>query len=50
MMNSHEFLENKIKNNETITLDEKTLGELLSYIVMDIQNFNERLKTCEHML
>lgn len=50
MMNSNDFLENKIKNNETITLDEKGLGELLTYIVMDVQSFNKRLKLCEHML
>lgn len=50
MMNSNEFLENKITNDETITLDEKGLSELLSYIVSDIHNFNERLKVCEHML
>ena len=50
MMNSFEFLENKVDNNETVTLNAETLAELLTYIVNDITTFNERLKTCEHML
>ena len=45
MMNSTEFLENKITNDETITV-----AELLTYIVNDITDINERLKVCEHML
>lgn len=45
MMNSTEFLENKIKNNETMTVD-----ELLTYIVNEVIDLNERLKVCEHML
>ena len=45
MMNSTDFLENKITNNETMTAD-----ELLTYIVNDIAELNERLKVCEHML
>ena len=45
MMNSTEFLENKITNDETMTV-----GELLTYIVNDISDLNERLKVCEHML
>lgn len=45
MMNSTEFLENKIKNNETMTVD-----ELLTYIINDITELNDRLKVCEHML
>lgn len=45
MMNSTEFLENKITNDETMTV-----AELLTYIVNDIRELNERLKTCEHML
>ena len=45
MMNSTDFLENKITNNETMTVD-----ELLTYIVNEIIDLNERLKTCEHML
>lgn len=45
MMNSAEFLENKITNNETLTV-----AELLTYIVNDITDLNERLKVCEHML
>lgn len=44
-MNSTEFLENKIKNDETLTVD-----ELLTYIVNEIISFDERLKLCEHML
>ena len=44
-MNSTEFLENKIKNNESMTVD-----ELLTYIVNNIAELNERLKVCEHML
>lgn len=44
-MNSTEFLENKIKNDETVTV-----AELLTYIVNDITELNERLKVCEHML
>lgn len=45
MMNSTEFLENKITNDETMTV-----AELLTYIVNDITELNERLKVCEHML
>ena len=45
MMNSTDFLENKITNDETMTV-----GELLTYIVNDISDLNERLKVCEHML
>lgn len=45
MMNSTEFLENKITNDETMTV-----AELLTYIVNDIADLNERLKVCEHML
>lgn len=45
VMNSTDFLENKIKNDETMTVD-----ELLTYIVNDITELNERLKVCEHML
>lgn len=45
MMNSTEFLENKITNDETMSV-----AELLTYIVNDITALNERLKTCEHML
>ena len=45
MMNSTDFLENKITNDETMTVD-----ELLTYIVNDIADLNERLKVCEHML
>lgn len=45
MMNSTEFLENKITSNETMTV-----AELLTYIVNDITELNERLKVCEHML
>lgn len=44
-MNSTEFLENKITNNETMTV-----AELLTYIINDIAELNERLKVCEHML
>ena len=44
-MNSTEFLENKITNNEAMTV-----AELLTYIVNDITDLNERLKVCEHML
>ena len=44
-MNSTEFLENKITNDETMTV-----AELLTYIVNDITDLNERLKVCEHML
>ena len=51
-MNSTEFLENKMTNNETVTA-----AELLTYIVNDITDIvnnltelNERLKVCEHML
>ena len=44
-MNSTEFLENKIKNDETMTAD-----ELLAYIVNNIIELNERLEVCEHML
>ena len=49
-MNSFEFLENKISGNEFVTLDGRDLAELLTYIVNDITTFDERLKTCEHML
>lgn len=45
MMNSAEFLLNKIENDEVITS-----AELLAYIVNDIADLNERLKVCEHML
>ena len=45
MMNSTEFLENKITNDETMTV-----AELLTCIVNDITELNERLKVCEHML
>ena len=45
MMNSTDFLENKITNDETVTV-----AELLTYIVNDIADLNERLKVCEHML
>ena len=45
MMNSTDFLENKITNDETMTVD-----ELLTYIVNEIVDLNERLKVCEHML
>ena len=45
MMNSTEFLENKITNNESMTV-----AELLTCIVNDITGLNERLKVCEHML
>ena len=45
MMNSTEFLENKIANEETMTVD-----ELLTYIVNYITELNERLEVCEHML
>lgn len=45
MMNSTEFLENKITSDETMTV-----AELLTYIVNDITELNERLKVCEHML
>ena len=45
MMNSTEFLENKITNDETMTV-----AELLTYIVNDITELNKRLKVCEHML
>lgn len=44
-MNSTDFLENKIGNNETMTV-----AELLTCIVNDITDLNERLKVCEHML
>ena len=44
-MNSTEFLENKITNNESMTV-----AELLTCIVNDITELNERLKVCEHML
>ena len=50
MMNSADFLENKIDGNEFVTLDGKDLDELLTYIVNDITSLNERLKLCEHML
>ena len=50
MMNSYEFLENKIDGNEFVTLNGKELAELLTYIINDIEKFDERLKTCEHML
>ena len=45
MMNSTDFLENKITSDETMTV-----AELLTYIVNDISDLNERLKLCEHML
>ena len=45
MMNSTDFLENKITNDETTTV-----AELLTYIVNDISDLNKRLKVCEHML
>ena len=45
MMNSADFLENKITNNETMQV-----AELLTYIINDITELNERLKVCEHML
>ena len=45
MMNSTEFLLNKIENDEAISS-----AELLTYIVNDITELNERLKVCEHML
>ena len=45
MMNSTDFLENKITNDETMTV-----AEILTYIVNDISDLNERLKVCEHML
>ena len=45
MMNSTDFLENKIANDETTTV-----AELLTYIVNDITDLNERLKVCEHVL
>lgn len=45
MMNSTDFLENKITNDETMTV-----SELLTYIVNDISDLNERIKVCEHML
>ena len=45
MMNSTDFLENKITNDETMTV-----AELLTYIVNDITDLNKRLKVCEHML
>lgn len=44
-MNSTDFLENKITKDETMTV-----AELLTYIVNDITELNERLKVCEHML
>lgn len=44
-MNSTDFLEDKITNNESMTV-----AELLTYIVNDITELNERLKVCEHML
>lgn len=44
-MNSTDFLENKITNNETMTV-----AELLTYIINDISELNERLELCEHML
>ena len=44
-MNSTDFLENKITNNESMTV-----AELLTYIVNDITDLNERLNVCEHML
>lgn len=50
MMNSFEFLENKINGDDFVTLDGRDLAELLTYIVNDITTFDERLKVCEHML
>ena len=44
-MNITEILENKIANDETMTVD-----ELLTYIVNALTDLNERLKTCEHLL
>ena len=51
-MNSTELLENKMANNETVTV-----AELLTYIVKDITDIvnditelTDRLKVCEHML
>ena len=44
-MNSTEFLENKITNGESMTV-----AELLTYIVNNITELDERLKVCEHML
>ena len=44
-MNSTDFLENKITNGESMTV-----AELLTYIVNDITELDERLKVCEHML
>ncbi len=44
-MNSTDFLENKITNDETMAV-----AELLTYIVNDITDLNERLKVCEHQL
>ncbi len=49
-MNSFEFLENKLCKDEYVTINSEDVAELLTYIVNDIASFNERLKTCEHML
>ena len=45
MMNSTDFFLYNITNDETMTV-----AELLTYIVNDISDLNERLKVCEHML
>ena len=45
MLNIAEFLENKIKNNEPMTVN-----ELLTYILNYITELDERLNLCEHML
>ena len=50
MMNSKDFLENKLGKDEYVTINANDLAELLTYIVKDITNFDERLKVCEHML
>ena len=50
MMNSFEYLKNKVGKDEYVTINAEDLAELLTYIVNDITNFNERLKVCEHML
>lgn len=49
-MNSKDFLENKLGKDEYVTINANDLAELLTYIVKDITNFDERLKVCEHML
>lgn len=50
MMNSFEFIENKLGKDEYVTINAEDLAELLTYIVNDITDLNDRLKTCEHML